>query len=103
MAKPYAQVIKALRDRGLLPKIQSIASDHYVTMHELCSGSRVGSILKARHAAWKWQRSIGHSYPQIGEMWGYDHTTIMHAVNGGQAHRTEERKRSKKRSKKGKK
>lgn len=83
MAHSFERVVKALREHGLLEKIQEIALSNFATMHGLCE-SNLGSNVRAKHEAWWWQKQIGHSYTQIGEMWGYEYTSVINGVRSAQ-------------------
>lgn len=51
-----------------------------MTMYEACSPKRTKKIVEARHAAWKLLRDKGFSYPEIGSLWGVNHTSVMEAL-----------------------
>ena len=76
----FNDVAEALEERGLLEEVAAIVRAHYVTMYEACSPKRTKKIVEARHAAWKLLRDKGFSYPEIGSLWGVNHTSVMEAL-----------------------
>lgn len=54
---------------------------HDVGYYEILGRSRLKTVAKARHAAW-WlcRRTTDLSYPQLGKLFGRDHTTIINGV-----------------------
>lgn len=65
---------KTLSDIGL------IALKHGLTRHDLLGRERFPRISKARHEAFYYFRRKGWSYPEIGRLFGRDHSTIIHGV-----------------------
>jgi len=65
---------KSLSDIGL------IALKHNLTRHDLLGRSRYPHISQARHEAFYYFRRKGWSYPQIGKLFGRDHSTVIHGV-----------------------
>ena len=77
---------------GLLDRVVAVCAAHGATVGEVLGRSRVPRIVVARHAAMAMIRGLRseftertiYSYPEIGAMFGRDHTTVMNAV---QVHR----------------
>jgi chromosomal replication initiator protein len=59
-----------------------VANFFGITSDEIMSRSRRQRIAMARHVTFYIMRRVGMcSYPQIGKAFGYDHTTILSAVD----------------------
>lgn len=57
-----------------------------VSLKEMRSSWRATHICAARHEAWwRMRHELSLSYPQIGRLWGRDHTTILNGVRKHQA------------------
>jgi len=65
---------KTLSDIGL------IALKHGFDRHDLLGRKRQPRISKARHEAYYHFRRKGWSYPEIGRLFGRDHSTIIYGV-----------------------
>lgn len=64
-----------------IKEIQERVSVYFgVTMKELTGKSRRASIVKPRHIAMYLCKQQSFSYPDIGEAFDKDHTTVIHAV-----------------------
>lgn len=62
--------------------IESVAAAYGLQSRELQSKSRVRIVKEARSVAMLMIRaSLGWSFPQIGRLFGRDHTTVMAAIN----------------------
>lgn len=62
------------------PNIIQAAADLYgTTLEEVCTGSNERSVVRARMLACWMLRETGKSFPEIGRLFGRDHTTVMHA------------------------
>lgn len=78
-------VIFELRERGMLDVVREVCAAHHVTIGQVCGRARHASIATARHAVWTLvRRRFGLSYPEIGELFGVDHTTVMAGVKKAQ-------------------
>ncbi len=76
-----AAVIGGLRERDMLDLVREVCAAHHVTLGQVCGRARHMSIAQARHAVWTIVRiRFGLSYPEIGELFGVDHTTVMQGV-----------------------
>jgi chromosomal replication initiation ATPase DnaA len=74
-------VIARLRGRDMLDLVREVCAANHVTIGQVCGRARHASITVARHAVWTIIRSrFGLSYPEIGELFGVDHATVMHGV-----------------------
>jgi hypothetical protein len=49
----------------------------HVTLELLAGRVRTASVARARVSVWRWLRSEGLSWPEIGQLFGRDHTTVM--------------------------
>lgn len=65
---------KTLADVGL------IALRHGLEREDLLGRARLPRISRARHEAFYHFRRKGWSYPEIGRLFGRDHSTIIHGV-----------------------
>lgn len=70
---------EAFAARGLLWLLDGVAHVHDVTVDELLAHNRSPRPTRARHDLWRRLRERGWSYPEIGRLVGFDHTTVMYA------------------------
>lgn len=64
-----------------LPAIEQASVVWGVAPSDVLSSSRSQSIADARHLAiWLVRRKFGFSYPELGRIFGRDHTTCIHSV-----------------------
>lgn len=73
---------EAFAARGLLWLLDGVAHVHDVTVDELLAHNRSPRPTRARHDLWRRLRERGWSYPEIGRLVGFDHTTVMYACRG---------------------
>lgn len=82
-AKPreLEEIRKDLEARGLWSIVEETARRHFLLPHELLGSDRLASVCMARFHLWSILRSrTGFSFPQLGRIFGRDHTTIMMGV-----------------------
>lgn len=58
--------------------VREVASVHGMGIEDLLSRQRTRPVVRARWEAMVALRSTGRSYPQIGALFGLDHTTVMY-------------------------
>jgi len=76
--------------RPAMAIVCEVAEAHGLTPRDLLGRSRMRPITRARMTAYAEIRDrLGYSYPEIGMIFGRDHTTILHGVR--QARKREER------------
>lgn len=73
---------QAFAERGLLWLLEGVAHAYDVTVDELLAHNRSPRPTRARHDLWRRLRERGWSYPEIGRLVGFDHTTVMYACRG---------------------
>lgn len=67
---------------GMLRVVESIATKLGVPIEDITGRRRLKSIVRARHLAWyELRRQFKCSYPELGEIWGCDHTSVMYGVH----------------------
>lgn len=64
----------------LMRMVAAVADEHGVEPREIMSGSRRKAPSRARQDCWARLRREGLSYPQIGRMFGRDHSTVVYGV-----------------------
>jgi len=64
----------------IISDVQNIADDHGVTVEDIFGKRRHAPIARARQEAFTALRWYGFSYPQIGRIFGRDHSTVIHGV-----------------------
>lgn len=65
--------------------VSEVSSMTGIPMSDMCSKSRRRFFVRARQLAmWQGHR-LGLSMPQIGDFFGYDHTTVLHGIRQTQA------------------
>ena len=57
-----------------------ITKTYGVKRADIIGRSRRAHIVKARYALFSIMRRLGMSYPQIGGLCGFDHTTVIYGV-----------------------
>jgi chromosomal replication initiation ATPase DnaA len=81
--KATYDILDVLRERGWLKEIEARCASMHVSVTAVAGRTRYKSVARARSEVWRWlyveQRL---SYPEIGAIFGRDHTTIMSAVHG---------------------
>lgn len=69
-----------------LPTLKRIATEHHISVDAMMSRSRQPDLVRARvraMAVLRW--STGWSLPDLGRLFGRDHTTILAAVRSYEA------------------
>ncbi|MES2359941.1 MAG: helix-turn-helix domain-containing protein [Gemmatimonadota bacterium] len=86
---PTGEPLRALLlARGVLWLIEAAGNHYGVTLEEMFSHIRPHRVCVARHHAWWELRQRGYwSYPDIGKLFGRDHTTIMAGVQSHERRR----------------
>lgn len=77
---PWTTIAEALEKRGLLEPIAAIALNGHSTMYEICGRTHLSMAVKARHAAWRYLRKLGFSYPEIGRLWNVNQASVRKAL-----------------------
>jgi chromosomal replication initiation ATPase DnaA len=80
MCPPWSSVVEAREARGLLHAVAEIVRARHVTVFEACGRGRTANVVAARHAAWAHLRTLGFSYPEIGRLWGVEHSSVHKAL-----------------------
>ncbi len=68
---------------------RQVAEESGISFAEIMSRSRVWRFSHPRQEAMRRAHCAGFSLNQIGNLWGYDHTTVMHGIKSA-THRMEE-------------
>lgn len=76
----FVGFVKICEERGLIEAFQDACVKRNVRLEDVFGQSRQKAISRARHACWYVMRQRGASYPEIGDLWGRDHTTVLSAV-----------------------
>lgn len=64
----------------LLEMVEDVCRKHGVTLPQVLRRDKHLSVVRARQAIWYAMRNHperSYSFPDIGRIWGYDHTTVM--------------------------
>jgi chromosomal replication initiation ATPase DnaA len=80
MKQPSSAVIQ-LGALGALGWCRRLCERASVTLADILGRSRVSRIVRVRHRVWavlRWTLEL--SYPEIGRIWGVDHSTVMAGV-----------------------
>lgn len=78
-----AELRDALDERDLLDLCADLARQHGATVDEVLSPSRSPRVSHARQAIWYALRHHSerrYSYPDLGRLFGRDHSTIIYGV-----------------------
>lgn len=65
----------------ITPIQNAVAAYYAITVDELISGGKNQALVTARQIARYLEREAGGSYPEIGKLYGNDHTTVMASFN----------------------
>lgn len=76
----YEVFLKAARRVGLVDDFARACHAYGVTLEDAHGPRRTKARTLARAACWRIMRERGQSYPEIGEFWGRDNSTIMAAL-----------------------
>lgn len=68
------------RDMQLSLSFYAICKERLVSLEDVFGAGKTASLVRARVECWHFMRNRGSSYPEIGDLWGRHHTTIMHAL-----------------------
>lgn len=74
---------EALRARRLLHVAEEVCSERGVLLHEILGAARSRNIVRARHELWwriRHHPDRSYSFPEIGRLFGRDHTTILAGI-----------------------
>lgn len=78
-----APLVARLRACGLLSIVERHARTHKVSVADVVGERRFVAVVRARHGVWRELRATtGYSYPEIADLFGRDHTTVMAACTG---------------------
>lgn len=64
----------------LKQELTKAATRHTITVRSLLSGTRRRNVTAARLEVMRFLRRRGYSYPQIGLVFGLDHSTVHYAL-----------------------
>lgn len=66
---------------GLLEDVELVAGRYHVTPRDILGRRRTMTVSAARHDCWHVIRSrYTKSLPEIGELFGVDHTSVLHGI-----------------------
>jgi chromosomal replication initiation ATPase DnaA len=80
-------VVTRLAARGLLDLVDEVCTRRGVTRAEVCGHRRTRAVAAARQELWcqiRERPDRSYSYPEIGRLFGRDHSTVFYGVT---AHR----------------
>jgi hypothetical protein len=69
------------KERGLWKSCEEIVKDNHCTMPEVFAKCGPARVRVARRDIWVFLRARGMSYPEIGDIFNRDHTTVLHTLN----------------------
>jgi chromosomal replication initiation ATPase DnaA len=75
-----AQVILNLHARGFLEVVEALCRANRIDVEGVCGRDRHMSVVRVRHAVWTALRDHGLSTPEIGRLFGVDHTTVLYGT-----------------------
>lgn len=83
------RVRQRLIARGLLDVVKRVARHHHVLVSEVLSPVRHKTFVAARHEVWlRMRKHFGFSYPELGNLFECDHTTVMNGVREAKRRKT---------------
>lgn len=75
------EIMERLEGRGLLDLVAEICREHHVPIAEVLSRRRNAPIAAVRKVVWaELYHDRGLSYPDIGRLFGRDHSTVLFGV-----------------------
>jgi chromosomal replication initiator protein len=79
--KSVEQMEKDLRRRGLWSAVEEVAAQHFLLPEEILGRTKTATVCKARAILWsRLKEQTQFSYPEMGMLFGRDHSTVMMAV-----------------------
>jgi chromosomal replication initiation ATPase DnaA len=72
--------VARLRTANVWQLIESICAAYKVSPFAVTSRNRRKRVSEARQEIWRILKADGMSYPELGELFNRDHTTIVHGV-----------------------
>lgn len=85
-------LIAWLTERDMLPvlrRLEAALREEHATFTEVLTKRRTRRNVRARGRVFAILHGEGLSYPEIGELFGYDHTTVINAAKKAQQDRGE--------------
>jgi chromosomal replication initiation ATPase DnaA len=82
-----------LRRLALLLRMEDICREHHVTIEGALSRKRTKAICVARDACFARMHELGLSHNEIGKAWGYDHSSVVAAVQRHKARHRDPKKK----------
>lgn len=74
-------IIAAIKDRASIRAIaKQVCAETGLRMPDIMGRSRMAHLCRARELMWFIAHENGASLPQIGRVFGRDHTTILHGI-----------------------
>lgn len=74
-------LVERLQQFGAHDLCRDVARQHRVPLSELLGRSRSPRTVRARHAMWLTVKErLRLSYPETGNLFGVDHTSVLHAA-----------------------
>lgn len=73
---------KAAKERDLLDVFEEVCRERRVRLEAAFGPEKTKAVVRTRAACWARMRKLGFSFPEIADVWGRDHTTIIAAVRG---------------------
>lgn len=83
---PVDEMIDRLAQLGFYDKLFAIVKEYHATLEEVMGLSREQRIVRARHACFAYLRGLKRgvkpslSYPNIGDLFGVDHSSVIYGV-----------------------
>ena len=78
----YPAFLAEVVERGLHDDFARICRERHTTLAAAFASRRTPTAVAARGECWGLMRTLGFSYPEIGTLWGRDHSTVFACVNG---------------------
>lgn len=83
VTKLSVQVICAnLARHHAMSFVRKVCAEYGVSLHDVLVQNRTKTVVQARHRIWTiFRHTLDLSYPEIGAVFGVDHTTVVCAVH----------------------
>ncbi len=80
--------IAAIRGRATIRQFaRNVCAEAGVSIHIVMGRNRTPAICRLRELIWYRAHAEGYSLNQIGQVFGRDHTTVMHGIRNEQRRR----------------
>ncbi len=79
--KPLGRLMLRLEREALLEHVNGILREEHALIEDVFGMTRLPRICRARRRIWWWLwDELGWTYPEIGRLFGRDHTAVLQGI-----------------------